>query len=213
MPKVSQEFRDQQANRVLRAAQRCFAAGGFHATSMDQIIAEAGMSSSTVYRYFPAGKQALIHAVSSARIGPLLARLRELAHDEHPPSLEVAFASILQDIGAPGAANGPEAESDGPSRFDLSARLAVNAWAERARDPQLAVLMRENYDAMRAELAFLVQRWADKHMIVTPLGIEDTADVIQHVAFGVLAEQAIVGHSDLVAAGERLGRLFNTGDA
>ena len=55
MPKVTQSYRDRQTAKILAAARTCFARRGFHATSMDEIIAEVGMSSSTVYRYFPDG--------------------------------------------------------------------------------------------------------------------------------------------------------------
>lgn len=53
MPRVTQSHRDRQAARILDAAAVCFARRGFQATSMDEIIGAAGMSSSTVYRYFP----------------------------------------------------------------------------------------------------------------------------------------------------------------
>lgn len=221
MPKVTQEFRDQQASRIVDAAQRCFAEGGFHATSMDQIIAEAGMSSSTVYRYFPAGKQALIHAVSSARIRPLLDRLRGLAQERRPPSLGDAFVGVLQGVGAPSGIGGTGSDpdvSDGcvgepedPALFDFSARLAVSVWAERTRDPHLAALLDDNYKAIRTELVGLVQRWMAERVIDTPLSAEEAAEVIQHVAFGVLAEQAILGRCDLAAAGRQLGVLLGQG--
>ncbi len=53
---------DDQRRRILDAAIACFARGGFHATGMQAICAEAGMSPGALYRYFPS-KEAIIEAI------------------------------------------------------------------------------------------------------------------------------------------------------
>lgn len=53
---------DEQRRRILDAAIRCFARGGFHATGMQAVCAEAGMSPGALYRYFPS-KEAIIEAI------------------------------------------------------------------------------------------------------------------------------------------------------
>jgi TetR/AcrR family transcriptional regulator, repressor for uid operon len=50
--------------RILEAAASCFAASGFHSTSMQQICAAAQMSPGGVYRYF-ASKDEIIAAIAS----------------------------------------------------------------------------------------------------------------------------------------------------
>ena len=52
MPRLSTELFAQRRQHVLTSAWQCFSRDGFHATSMDDIIAATGMSSSAVYRYF-----------------------------------------------------------------------------------------------------------------------------------------------------------------
>src|SRR5918992_3332148 len=47
--------------RILEAATRLFADEGIHATSVDRVIAEAGVAPMTVYRHF-AGKDELVTA-------------------------------------------------------------------------------------------------------------------------------------------------------
>ena len=42
---------------------------------MDEIIAEAGMSSSTVYRYFPEGRRSLVRAVLGRAADPVVERI------------------------------------------------------------------------------------------------------------------------------------------
>ncbi len=63
MPKVSQEYRDARREQILNAARRCFLRDGFHETSMQDLFAEAGLSSGAVYRYFP-GKEDVILAIA-----------------------------------------------------------------------------------------------------------------------------------------------------
>ena len=52
MPRLSEQTRAQRRQHILTSAWTCFSRDGFHATSMDQVIAQTGMSSSAVYRYF-----------------------------------------------------------------------------------------------------------------------------------------------------------------
>lgn len=53
---------EDQRKRILDAAIVCFARGGFHATGMQAVCAEAGMSPGALYRYFPS-KDAIIEAI------------------------------------------------------------------------------------------------------------------------------------------------------
>lgn len=69
---------EEQRRRILDAAIVCFSRGGFHATGMQALCAEAGMSPGALYRYFPS-KDAIIEAIVErdradipAQLGPLL---------------------------------------------------------------------------------------------------------------------------------------------
>lgn len=57
--------RDQQVQRILEAAEKCFVRSGFQGASMQQICSEAGMSPGALYRYFPS-KEAIIEAICEA---------------------------------------------------------------------------------------------------------------------------------------------------
>ena len=63
MPRVSTQRQSDRRNGILDAAQRCFVRSGFHAASMQDICAEAGMSPGNLYRYFPS-KEALIAGIA-----------------------------------------------------------------------------------------------------------------------------------------------------
>jgi len=56
---------EERQAQILRAASRAFARGGFAATSMDDVAAEAGITRLIVYRHF-ASKEALYRAVLTA---------------------------------------------------------------------------------------------------------------------------------------------------
>ena len=61
--RVPREKRQEdQRRRIMDAAIRAFARGGFHATGMQTVCAEAGMSPGALYRYFPS-KEAIIEAI------------------------------------------------------------------------------------------------------------------------------------------------------
>ncbi|EPH06213.1 hypothetical protein HMPREF1531_00862 [Propionibacterium sp. oral taxon 192 str. F0372] len=204
MPKLSDARQQRQAARIYAAAERCFARNGFHATSMDEIIAEAGMSSSTVYRYYPGGKQELIHAVSAARIDPLLNRIAALADQAHPPPLEQAF---LEGIGV--LWPHPEsAEAEDPSAMLRSTRLALNAWNEIGRDAQLGDMLRANYITIRTQLTRLIRRWQDSGIVTTSLEPVEVAALMQNVVFGLVIEQVITGNADIPGAAHRLSQLL-----
>jgi AcrR family transcriptional regulator len=63
-----------RADQLLDAAARCFAYGGFHATTVAEISLEAGCSPGLLYRYF-AGKDALVAALVEREAGRTVAAL------------------------------------------------------------------------------------------------------------------------------------------
>ena len=65
MPKISPEHRQMRQQQILEAAWRCFHRAGVQATTMQDIIAESGLSASAMYRYF-ADKEGIILAAIAA---------------------------------------------------------------------------------------------------------------------------------------------------
>ncbi|HEX7662839.1 MAG TPA: helix-turn-helix domain-containing protein [Pseudonocardiaceae bacterium] len=206
MPKVSDRHRQRQADHIRRAAEKCFARNGFHATTMDEIIAEAGMSSSTVYRYYPGGKEQLVRAVSTARMDPLLDRIRAFADDEQPRSLEQAFSEGIALISRQSDAE--SAATHDPDALLRSTRLAVTAWSEAGRNPELGEMLAENYAAIRSRLTGLARRWKADGTVTSALDSADVAALMQNTAFGLVVEQAITGKADIPAAAQRLSRVL-----
>ena len=212
--------RERQTDRILQAAEECFARSGFQATSMDEVIAAAGMSSSTVYRYFPEGKRSLIRAVLTRRMGPLVERIKRIAESEEPLDFERDFIEALtllnyQRHGA--AADSADSEADrqddgreAPDDVGLSswAPLAYHAWGELTRDPEMSVLVQESYRDIHGGLIRLCRNGQRVGTISCRLSPDQLASLIQSVSFGLIVEQLITGRADVESAAATLRQLL-----
>ena len=217
MPRVTAAYRERQTDRILQAAEECFARSGFQAASMDEVIATAGMSSSTVYRYFPEGKRSLIRAVLTMRMGPLVERIKRIAESEEPLDFERDFIEALtllnyQRRGA-AADSGADRQDDAleaPDDVGLSswAPLAYHAWGELTRDPGTGVLVQESYRDIHSGLTRLCRNGQRAGTISDRLRPEQLASLIQSVSFGLIVEQLITGRADVEGAAATLRQLL-----
>ncbi|WP_366180311.1 helix-turn-helix domain-containing protein [Actinomyces timonensis] len=212
MPRVTDAHRQRQRERILRAAARCFARKGFHATSMDELITEAGMSSSTVYRYFPDGKQSIIEAVSDRRMEPVIARIKALAEMDEPPGLQEAFIDALESLLAPerpaSGQQGREEDDDVAWPF-----IVVAIWGDLARSPELRRQSNQRYHNMREMLTRLSRRWQELGTLTEEITAEQIAALIQSTSFGLMIEFISTGSSDVSSAATALARLLSPTDA
>ena len=217
MPRVTAAYRERQTDRILQAAEECFARSGFQAASMDEVIATAGMSSSTVYRYFPEGKRSLIRAVLTRRMGPLVERIKRIAESEEPLDFERDFIEALTLLNY--QRHGAEADSgadrqdgalEAPDDVGLSswAPLAYHAWGELTRDPEMSVLVQASYRDIHGALARLCRNGQRVGTISGRLSPEQLASLIQSVCFGLIVEQLITGRADVEGAASTLRQLL-----
>ena len=77
MPKISPAHEQQRRAQILAAAMTCFARQGYHATSMDDVVRESGLSVGAIYSYFPS-KEDLFLALCDDRANQTLAYLNDL---------------------------------------------------------------------------------------------------------------------------------------
>jgi AcrR family transcriptional regulator len=146
MPRISEEYREERRRHVLVCAWRCFARDGFHVTSMDDVIAETGMSASGVYRYI-SGKDELIEAAGLEAAAMLRAVFERLLAADEPPRPAELVAVLAAELGS------------GPNS-DLS-RIAIQAWAEALRNPAVHTNARAFHAELRGRLGRLVGRWQE----------------------------------------------------
>lgn len=119
--------RTSRRQQILDAAGQCFRQSGFHAASMASIAGLAGQSVGQIYRYFE-NKEAIIAAI----VDQHLVELRETF--DRLESLPGSTADLIAD-------RVPEILAE---KLDLSrAGLVLEILAEAARNPKIAVILRD----------------------------------------------------------------------
>ncbi|WP_433059564.1 TetR/AcrR family transcriptional regulator [Dactylosporangium sp. CS-033363] len=130
MPKVDDAHFAARRRQILDAAGACFAREGFHRTSMQDIVRESGISAGLIYRYFT-GKDDMIAAI----VTEWHERRTTMLGDD--PA--TGYLDVLRRVGDP------------ETRDEL--RLAVQVWAESARNPAVREMSRANVDRPVAAVA------------------------------------------------------------
>jgi AcrR family transcriptional regulator len=180
MPRLSDNTRAQRRQRILTSAWRCFSRDGFHATSMDDIIAATGMSSSAVYRYFRS-KEEIIRA--SAEEG--VSQVREIfvaLLDRHPcPDPAETLTLLVAEL---------HRRTDNPD-YDMT-RLAVQTWAEALRDPVLHHRTRQLYVDALEQIAELARRWRDNGYLPADADTDAVAATLFSIMQGLIVMHHIV---------------------
>lgn len=126
------------------AARACFARNGFHATSMQDVISEAGLSVGAVYRYFKS-KEDLVTAIAEEVITPIAKAVEEIVAAEPTPTMEEAVRRALTLL---------EPEMRRGGMFPL----AIQVWAEALRNPQLLAFLDRIFTMMRGHFVELARR-------------------------------------------------------
>jgi AcrR family transcriptional regulator len=177
MPKVSDEYRDARREQILAAARRVFRRNGFHATSMQDLFAEAQLSSGAVYRYFH-GKDEMVLAIAEDGIRGVVELMASVARDRDGRSIGEALASAAELVRQ-------KDEQDG------LAGLGIQVWGEALRNPALRESFAGMLRGIKTEIAEVVRR--DQAAGRLPAGVppEDLAAVLVSVLPGVILQLAM----------------------
>jgi AcrR family transcriptional regulator len=149
MPKLSDTTRAQRRQHILTSAWRRFSRDGFHATSMDDVIAATGMSSSAVYRYFRS-KEEIIRASAEEGVANVRQIFVALLDRDPCPDPAETLTFLVAEL---------HRRTDNPD-YDMT-RLALQTWAEALRDRVLHHRVRQLYVDALEHAAELAQRWCD----------------------------------------------------
>lgn len=184
MPKVTDAHLAARREQILEAAMIRFAEGGFHSTGMAEVIAATGLSAGAVYRYFPS-KEALIRAIVEERV---------LA------SAAAAFERILGDgvddpVQAVSAAIGIVDAVDVGAGIDIT-KVAVQAWAEALRNPDVLDVAQGAYARMRGYLAAVAERAQAHGRLAPEADPDEVAKTMLSLAMGYLLQRLIMGDVD-----------------
>jgi AcrR family transcriptional regulator len=152
MPKISEATRLNRRNHVLISAWKCFTRQGFHATSMDDVIAETGMSSSSVYRYFRS-KDELIDAAAEESLSRTYLMLTEMTSRDPVPGPTETLQAMLGTL-----------RDRQQGDYDLT-KISMTAWAEALRRPAMRDFAYHFYAKVTGVFTSLAQRWKSAGML------------------------------------------------
>jgi TetR/AcrR family transcriptional regulator, repressor for uid operon len=176
-------------SQILDAALICFAKHGFHQASMHDISAEAGISVGLIYRYF-ANKEAVISAMAARHkkeIGEMLERARQAP--SLLESLEILFTAHCCE-------NEPVVIS----------AFVVDLYAEAARNPQIADLVRDVLQTAMDGVTELIARAPEGQSGAHGLAPHELSELIFAVARGMLMRD-VLQPQEMTAAERRTRQL------
>lgn len=123
MPRVTAEHSNARRQQILDAARIAFIRDGFHATSMQDIQREAGLSAGAIYLYFKS-KDEIVIAIAADAIATVSAAFDIPSLDEALPGLDALIDQFL------GVAARLQSEKH-------IFPVVVQVWSEALRNPPL----------------------------------------------------------------------------
>ena len=179
MPRVSQQYKDDQRAEILAAARRCFVRNGFHRTSMQDVFAEAGKSAGAVYRYFPR-KEDMIVGVAAQNLDDVTEVLRAaLTRGDGERGAGEVMAELLEAV--------IERHRD-----KQLAAMALMVWSEALRNPALAERLETAIVSMSQAMTALVSE-RQQGGTWTGAPADELARVILSILPGFLLNLALIG--------------------
>ena len=190
-PRVSREARE---GEIRDAAIRCVLRSGFHATTMDAIAREAGISVGIIYRYF-ANKEAIIESIVASDIAHLqtaITGIYALSDDQLLEAIVNDSEMILTKQRA---------------RTRTSLRLEI--YAEAARNPKIEAIVRKFAPMERKALCELLNKSTGG--VLAREDLEARADVFRMLADGMLVSGLYdenANHAAMVRAVQKVLRTI-----
>lgn len=147
MPKLRDETYAARRRHILDSARACFARKGFHAASMLDLQAEAGVSAGAIYVYFK-GKHDIVLAIAEENTDRLATALDAAldAQDGKPLRDTLRAVVTLMDR----IARGPY----GGAGFDV--------WGEAGRDPAIGTIVKRRQAALVERFTAVARRAIDR---------------------------------------------------
>jgi len=176
MPRVSQSYLDARRRQIMDAAVTCFAREGFHRATMQDIVAETGLSAGAIYRYFRS-KEDIVAAIAA----------------EH----HAAEAAALAEAGGGGDVGAALRHLVEVSLGRLAdpaeqrwRRVTVQVWGEALRNDRVMGIVRSGLDEPVQILADLFRRGQRTGSLPPGLDPDGAARVCASIFQGMVLQQA-----------------------
>ncbi|WP_290056745.1 TetR/AcrR family transcriptional regulator [Amycolatopsis solani] len=167
---------------IVDAAAGCFAEKGFERTTTADICRAAGISSGSLFHYFPS-KRAVFTAIFTDDAVETAGRLETAAQAADP------WTALLDVV----------AELAGQLAHPAVGRLVLEAAAQAARDEEFAELIHRNDSALRDGLAVLVERAEDAGLIDPGIEPRAAAGWVAGLLDAMISRAALDPDLDLAA--------------
>jgi AcrR family transcriptional regulator len=178
MPRVSEAHLAARRQQILDAARTRFIRNGFHQTSMQDVIAEAGLSVGAVYRYFKS-KNEIVEAIAEQYATQIGETLEALVADPRRSLADVMRGAIEIIDSATGA--------DGPLR------IAVQVWGEALRDERVAATANRVYTRFRANFVRVAERAVEAGELPAGTDPEATGATLFSLVIGYGLQKLLTG--------------------
>ncbi|MVU81566.1 TetR family transcriptional regulator [Nocardia sp. ET3-3] len=182
MPRVSEEHLERRRQQILDAAQICFARKGLHATTMQDVFAESGLSAGAVYRYFKS-KDDIIKDLASEATVDLRASLTEAVYSDPlptPPDLVRLMCDEIVRLSVPG----------GP------VRIIPQSWSLALTDPNIADYIRTNILGIRRLWFDYAERMREAGWLPPDADTDAVAKIFLGLLPGFILQHLILGDAD-----------------
>lgn len=195
MPKLKPDTQRARREHILDAAERCFARAGFHATTMQDICKEAGVSAGALYIYF-AAKEALIAGICERNRAEFHSRF---AQTGTAPD----FLSALSALAEQYFVNEPRHKN----------LMCVEIGVESTRNAKVGEIYRSVDRDVQHSFAEHFARLKDEGLISPELDLASLVQVFTIIGDGMFWRRAIDPSFDaeavLPAVLATIGKLFN----
>jgi len=142
MPKTSAAAKEARRTQILNAAVRCFARRGYYETTIEDLVAETGLSRGALYLYYPS-KEAIYLAISERWSCGLEAAIRTRLTPDPSPA---ATLRLLIEV----TGEHVQAEAD-------ACRILMEGWNLERHIPALAERARQGHQRSLAGLGHLLR--------------------------------------------------------
>ncbi|GHE98410.1 TetR/AcrR family transcriptional regulator [Streptomyces fumanus] len=194
MARVPQSHLDARRRQILDGAKRSFTRNGFHATSMQDVLTETGLSAGAVYRYFR-GKDELIEAVASEAFADVSAAFETAVHGAPLRPLHEVLTGVLD------AALREQGEKAGATDPQAFPRLVIQVWGEAARNEPLRKTLSDGYSRMRGIWGELIKDYQEAGQLRTDVPTDHIVRTLLAVIQGFIIQRALFNED----AGEVIG--------
>ncbi|MFE0879046.1 TetR/AcrR family transcriptional regulator [Streptomyces smyrnaeus] len=183
MARVSAEHLEARRRQILDGARRCFLRNGFHATSMQDVLKESGLSAGAVYRYFRS-KEEIIAAVAAEALETIRTSFEQVTSAQVPPAPDELFIEVFGRL--------QESVGAGEDPRELP-RLLVQVWSEGLRNPELAETISDAYAQLSVQWARLISQYQSRGWVDPGADTVHVARILIGAVQGYFVQQALWG--------------------